>query len=111
MGGLGTVDEKGVFKADNSSTGVETVRAEFGGQVATTEIDVTLRAISLAIWPVLTTVQAGASIQFMPSVDFMTLVWLLSTKRSNGRFHQGCPQPLIVMDYCKRSPEPPETKR
>lgn len=64
MGGLGTVDEKGVFKADNSSTGVETVRAEFGGQVATTEIDVTLRATSLAIWPVITTVQAGASIQF-----------------------------------------------
>lgn len=63
-GVFGTVDEKGVFRADNSSIGVEMVKAEFRGQVATAEVEVTLRAISLAIWPVITTVQAGGSIQF-----------------------------------------------
>ena len=70
MGVFGSVDEKGVFKADNSSIGVETVRAEFRGQVATMEVEVTLRAISLAIWPVITTVQSGGSIQFDAFVRF-----------------------------------------
>ncbi len=69
-GHAGTMHEAGLFVATNNSTGVETVRVDYQGQTVTVQIEVTVRARTLAIWPVTTTVESGGHIQFEAFAEF-----------------------------------------
>ena len=59
----GRVDEGGEFTAFTGQVGVESVRAEFQGQVAIASIVVSRRAVIFSIIPAFTNLQSGESIK------------------------------------------------
>lgn len=69
-GHAGTVYQGGLFVATNDSTGIETVRADYQGQMATVQIEVTKGTRSLAVWPVKTSIESGGNIQFEAIAEF-----------------------------------------
>jgi len=69
-GKAGRINSSGLFSANNNQVGAETVRADYKGQAATFQIDVTKRATTLAIWPVIGKVAAGGSLRFEAIAEF-----------------------------------------
>jgi formylglycine-generating enzyme required for sulfatase activity len=69
-GRAGTVNKTGLFTAGTDSIGMETVRADYQGQTASIQIEVTKRAATLTIWPVRATVQSAGTIQFVATAEF-----------------------------------------
>jgi formylglycine-generating enzyme required for sulfatase activity len=72
-GAAGRVNASGLFTANNNVTGRETVRADYKGQSATFQIDVTKRAASLAIWPVSAKVEAGRALRFEAIAEYQDI--------------------------------------
>ncbi|MDZ7343162.1 MAG: SUMF1/EgtB/PvdO family nonheme iron enzyme [candidate division KSB1 bacterium] len=72
-GRAGTVTKSGLFIASTDSLGLETIRADYQGQTASVQIEVTKRATTLAIWPAHMNVQAGTSVQFTAIAEFQDL--------------------------------------
>ncbi len=68
----GAISDSGLFTASLDFRGTEEVQADYFGQSASIQIEVTKRAVSLSIMPVSTTVEAGNSIQFKAMADFST---------------------------------------
>ena len=86
-GTAGRVNEAGEFTAFTGQVGVETVRAEFQGQVATAAIVVSKRAVIFSIIPAFTNLQSGESIKMKGvgqfednTVEFVTenITWSIS---------------------------------
>lgn len=69
-GKAGRISSSGLFSATNNVTGTETVRADYKGQSATFEIEVTKRATTLAVWPVIGKVAAGGSLRFEAIAEY-----------------------------------------
>lgn len=67
---VGTIDGNGLFTAINNVIGIETIRAEYGSEVTTVDVEVTRRAGFLGVSPVLASVQSGDDLQFMAAVTF-----------------------------------------
>lgn len=67
---VGTIDGNGLFTAINNVIGIETIRAEYGSEVTTVDVEVTRRAGFLGVSPVLASVQSGNDLQFMAAVTF-----------------------------------------
>lgn len=100
-GQVGSITNAGLFIATMDLTGIETVLADYQGQKATVQIEVTKRARSLMILPVKTSIQSGKNIQFEGIADFFDASQLCVTKQvewsvnpgvaatidSNGLFH------------------------
>jgi formylglycine-generating enzyme required for sulfatase activity len=73
-GTAGRITSSGLFTANNSMVGTETVRADYKGQSATFQIDVTKRAVSLAIWPVTAKIAAGGSLRFEAIAEYQGFI-------------------------------------
>jgi len=69
-GKTGRISESGLFSANNNSVGMETVRADYKGQSATFQIEVTKRATTLAVWPVNGKVAAGGTLRFEAIAEY-----------------------------------------
>lgn len=69
-GMIGTVNETGQFLSVNNLTGVETISAQYNGDTASIQIEVTRRADILGLWPVLVNMQAGDQLQFRCAATF-----------------------------------------
>ena len=69
-GTAGTIHQNGIFVAADEGVGIETIRADFQGQAATKQLEVTKRAISLAIWPAAISVESGTEVQFEAVAEF-----------------------------------------
>ncbi len=66
----GTVNEAGLFSASLEQTGNEQIRADYCGQSATIQIEVTRRAIFLSVLPAQITLASGSSCQFEAVAEF-----------------------------------------
>jgi len=66
----GTVNGTGLFIAVFDSTGVETVRADYEGQMDSVDITVNRRARSLIIWPSDIQISSGESVQLEAIAEF-----------------------------------------
>ena len=69
-GQVGHVTENGLFVAFDEVVGMETVRADFHGVSDSVEIEVTVAARFLAIWPVSVSAEPGQTVQFEAVVEF-----------------------------------------
>ncbi len=69
-GTVGRISATGLFTANNNMVGVETVRADYKGQSATFQIEVSKRATTLAIWPVSGKVVAGGTLRFEAVAEY-----------------------------------------
>lgn len=72
-GKAGRVSASGLFSAINNVTGTETVRADYKGQSANFEIEVTKRATTLAVWPVIGKVAAGGTLRFEAVAEYQDI--------------------------------------
>ncbi len=66
----GLVQAGGKFIATDDSVGIETVTASVQGQTASLQIEVTRRAATLSISPVIASVPSGGTLQFEASVEY-----------------------------------------
>ncbi|MCG3121537.1 MAG: Hercynine oxygenase [bacterium] len=69
-GKVGRINSSGLFTANNNAVGIETARADYKGQSATFQIDVTKRATALVIWPVTSKVEAGGTLRFAAIAEY-----------------------------------------
>lgn len=66
----GRISAAGLFSANNNRVGLEIVRADYKGQSATFQIEVTKRANTLAVWPVNSKVVAGGTLRFEAIAEY-----------------------------------------
>lgn len=69
-GSKGDISSAGLFTAWNDALGSESIHAFYKGLRTELKIEITPRAVTLASWPVITTVRAGASQQFDITAQF-----------------------------------------
>ena len=69
-GSSGLVAPSGLFTAFSSSTGSETIMADYQGQSDSLSIAITVRASSFAIWPTSVALESGGELQFQASASY-----------------------------------------
>lgn len=85
----GSISTTGLFVATTGSFGVEVIRCDYKGQSTTKVIEVTKRALSLAIWPVVVNIEAGRSFQFEGIAEFQDVTVDYVTEKMTWRLDPG----------------------
>ncbi len=88
-GHAGTITSKGAFTAAGDAVGTVVVRADYQGHHTQTQIEVTVRATSLVIWPGATTVVAGQTLQLEAIAEFQNNLQEYVTNKVSWRLTPG----------------------